>query len=261
MPFFENACITRIRNCSKVTLTAGRNISFKPRRLHSFVFFVSGKVLYKYPDDNSFYCESATPFVYMPKGVPYEVYPIEDTCLLVVNFDAALTAAPTTGFSTDYQNISRIKDCMYSMVNAYMQQRIGARAEVFSLLYKTIFWIQRNDLSDYLPANRINKLEPALRYIDEHLLDPEIRVSQLVSLCGISEKYFTTLFTFFYKVSAKQYILNKKLEYAKTCLILTGDSISEISEKCGFSSLYYFSKLFKQRTGMTPTEYRNIQQF
>lgn len=261
MPFLENVCVTRIRNCSKVTLSAGQNISFKPRRLHSFVFFLSGKTLYKYPNDNNFYCESATPFVYLPKGVPYEVYPLEDSNMLVVNFDATLASAPTTGFSATYQNISRIKDCMYSMVNAYSQQRLGSKAEVFSLLYKAIFWIQKNDLSDYMPASRINKLEPALSYIDEHFLDPEIRVSRLVELCGVSEKYFTTLFTFFYKVSAKQYILNKKLEYAKTCLALTGDSISEISEKCGFSSLYYFSKLFKQRTGMTPTEYRNIQQF
>lgn len=261
MAFLENVCITRIKSCSKVTLSPGQYISFKPRRLHSFAFLLSGKTLYKYPNDNNFYIESKTPFIYLPKGVPYEVCSIENTSMIVVNFDTAAVEKPVSGFSANYQNISRIKDCMYAMLNAYTQQRLGAKAEVLSLLYKTVFWVQRNDLSDYIPANRINKLEPALHYIDEHFLDPEIRVSKLVELCGISEKYFTTLFTFFYKVSAKQYILNKKLDYAKTCLFVTGDSISEISEKCGFSSLYYFSKLFKQRVGMTPTEYRNIQQF
>ncbi len=261
MLFLENACITKIRNCSKVTLSAARNVSFKPRKLYSFVFLISGRVLYKYPENNNFYCEAETPFVFLPKGIPYEVHPIENSTVLVVNFDALNAVAPNTGFSATYQNNSRIKDCMYSMMNAHTGQRLGSKAELFSLLYKTVFWIQKNDAQSYVPAGRINKLEPALAYIDEHFLDPEIRVSELVTLCGISEKYFTTLFTFFYKVSAKQYILNKKLEHAKTCLSLTGDSITEISEKCGFSSLYYFSKLFRHRVGMTPTEYRNLQQF
>lgn len=260
MSLLENACVTSIKNCSKVNLLAGKNISFKPRRLHSFAFLLSGRILYKYPN-NSFYCESETPFVYLPKGDAYEVYPLEDSSLLVVNFDSTNTVTHVDAFSAAYQNASKIKDCLYSMINSSLQQRLGYKAEMFSLLYKVIFLIQQNDISNYLPLSRINKLEPALAYIDEHFLDSEIRVSELVDLCGISEKYFTTLFTCFYKASAKQYILNRKLEYAKSCLALTGDSVSEISEKCGFSSLYYFSKLFKKRTGMTPTEYRNIQQF
>ena len=51
------------------------------------------------------------------------------------------------------------------------------------------------------------------------------------------------------------YFISLKLE-AATSLIRAGDlNFSEIAEALGFSSVHYFSKLFKKRLGMTPSEY------
>ena len=51
------------------------------------------------------------------------------------------------------------------------------------------------------------------------------------------------------------YFITLKLEAAAK-LIRDGElNFTEISEKLGFSSVHYFSKLFKRRVGMTPTEY------
>ena len=53
----------------------------------------------------------------------------------------------------------------------------------------------------------------------------------------------------------KHYILDIRIRKAKQCLVDTPFTIASISEECGFSSVYYFCHLFKQRTGKTPSQY------
>ncbi len=49
--------------------------------------------------------------------------------------------------------------------------------------------------------------------------------------------------------------ISLKLEEAQKMIAETQLNFTEISEKLGFSSVHYFSKLFKKKTGLTPTEY------
>ena len=74
----------------------------------------------------------------------------------------------------------------------------------------------------------------------------------------MSRKYFTKLFSTYYEVTPKQYLLNCQIDYARKLLLSSGEeySVSDVAERCGFSNVYYFSKLFKQRVGITPSEYR-----
>ena len=71
-----------------------------------------------------------------------------------------------------------------------------------------------------------------------------------------NKKYLSALFVKNKNVKFKEYLNSLRINRA---LELIGDpdlSVSEISEKCGFSDPYYFSKVFKKITGLTPTEYR-----
>lgn len=54
-----------------------------------------------------------------------------------------------------------------------------------------------------------------------------------------------------------QFLLNEKLSVAKTLLSTTTMQVKTISELLCFSDEHYFSFLFKQKTGLTPSEYRN----
>ena len=58
------------------------------------------------------------------------------------------------------------------------------------------------------------------------------------------------------KVTLKQYLSNYRLEKAKKLLNQYGMKITEIAEKCGYTNANYFSKVFREATGMTPVEYR-----
>ena len=51
------------------------------------------------------------------------------------------------------------------------------------------------------------------------------------------------------------YFLQMKIEHAKELLSTTGLGVAEIADRLGFSSAGYFSKLFKEKTGVSPSEY------
>ena len=57
--------------------------------------------------------------------------------------------------------------------------------------------------------------------------------------------------------TAKDHIQDYIIEKAKTKIIGTNQSISEIAYDFGFEYPQSFNKLFKSKTGLTPTEYRN----
>ncbi len=54
----------------------------------------------------------------------------------------------------------------------------------------------------------------------------------------------------------RSYIISYRLGAAKNLLLTTTSTVSQVAEACGFSSTAYFIKLFKDKNGMTPSEYR-----
>jgi AraC-like DNA-binding protein len=70
----------------------------------------------------------------------------------------------------------------------------------------------------------------------------------------------TTLYNISLKsfgISIIQYIEKLQITKAKELLLETESTISEIAYKCGFIDGNYFSKRFKQITGVSPSEFRN----
>lgn len=60
-------------------------------------------------------------------------------------------------------------------------------------------------------------------------------------------------------MSAHDLIIGRTIDEAKRALALTGASIRHISDNLGFSDPTYFSRCFRQRTGMSPRDYRRTQ--
>ncbi len=100
------------------------------------------------------------------------------------------------------------------------------------------------------------RFEAVLRYIDEHLSE-EIRLSDLSQLVFLNPNYFIRCFKSRFGMSPMEYILLTRVNRAKYYLQTTLKPIKDISAICGFSTVYYFDRIFKRYTGLTPTIYRN----
>lgn len=75
---------------------------------------------------------------------------------------------------------------------------------------------------------------------------------------GYDYAYISKFFKFKAGMSFRQYVNRLRIIESKQLLKSTEKGIEEISELCGFSSLRAFDREFNAQTGMTPTNYKNI---
>lgn len=91
-------------------------------------------------------------------------------------------------------------------------------------------------------------------YIQENIYSP-INVEDICQRFSLSRSSIQTLFAKNLNTSPKQYISDLKFAKAKQMIKESTYSISEIARICGFSSIHYFSRVFKEKYGITPTSY------
>jgi AraC-like DNA-binding protein len=99
-------------------------------------------------------------------------------------------------------------------------------------------------------------LRKAKAYID-HKFASQIDVEQLADHCGCCR---ATLFRLFHRhldTTPGEYMLARRIQAAKEMLSQTNLPVGRIAELSGITDRYYFSRLFRKKTGITPTGYRN----
>lgn len=80
-------------------------------------------------------------------------------------------------------------------------------------------------------------------------------LQEMAQLSGYSASRFSALYTQHFGLSPKADLIQNRVQLAKQLLNYTGQSITEIANQCGFQSIYYFSKYFKEAVGVSPSEY------
>lgn len=103
-------------------------------------------------------------------------------------------------------------------------------------------------------------LEGIFQFIDTHLHEP-LDLRRLVRFSGKSPSTLCRLFNHYKETTPLNYILNRKIEAARRLLASETMTVAQVGQKVGIDDPYYFSKLFKKRTGRSPKEYRRSVAF
>lgn len=93
------------------------------------------------------------------------------------------------------------------------------------------------------------------RYIDLHFKEP-LTLDQLSEEAHINKYYLSHAFKREYGVSPINYLISRRIEESKYLLAETDLSMSQIAQLLGFSSLSYFSQVFRKTQGVSPMEFR-----
>ncbi|MDW3197078.1 MAG: AraC family transcriptional regulator [Cytophagales bacterium] len=91
--------------------------------------------------------------------------------------------------------------------------------------------------------------------IETHLYT-DLSVEELASLCSLSLSSFKREFKKEFSDSPINYITTKRLEKARELLKVTSLSVSEIAYEVGFNDPLYFTRAFKKKFGLAPTNAR-----
>ena len=94
------------------------------------------------------------------------------------------------------------------------------------------------------------------KYINEHI-EEKITLNQLSDIFNISPNYLSILFSKYNDLGFIDYVNHVKIEAAKQLLDEGNLKIYEISDKLGYESAFYFSRVFKKIEGISPREYAN----
>ena len=102
-------------------------------------------------------------------------------------------------------------------------------------------------------------VQKCLHYISRHLHE-NIRTEHLALLTGLSAKTVAERFRQEMGCSIPEYLHAQRVEEAKYLLRYTEYSLAEISGILNYASQSYFTKIFRDRTGQTPQQYRDCPQ-
>ncbi|WP_056949328.1 helix-turn-helix domain-containing protein [Lentilactobacillus kisonensis] len=110
-------------------------------------------------------------------------------------------------------------------------------------------------LNDDTSGNIYHSLQACLNYIKNNI-DQTISLDEVAQHVFLSPSYLSRIFKKTMHVNFIDYINNQKIAIAGEQLCLTESPVSHIAKQIGFAQTSYFTKIFKQHTGLTPSEFR-----
>lgn len=149
-----------------------------------------------------------------------------------------------------------------------MQSKFNLMINAF--LYKDPLYIQKSAcllqeilISIYENAKdkaEDSPLKASLKYI-HNFFTSKIDIPYLANLENLSNSRYVTIFKKQMEKSPNEYIIDLRLQLAKSLLENTNMSIRQISESVGYTDQYFFSRLFKKHIGVSPQAYRKTNNF
>jgi len=94
------------------------------------------------------------------------------------------------------------------------------------------------------------------RYIDLHFKET-LTLEQLAEEAHMNKYYLSHAFKREFGISPINYMISRRIEESKYLLAETDLSLSQIAQLLGFSSLSYFSQVFRRTQSISPLEFRN----
>lgn len=244
MNILDNTVVTDIRPPFIVHSEKGQRVQMKNRQTFGLSLCINGQITYTM--NGKTYVSDQNKAVLLPQGGTYTILGNKDGTFPVVNFACQhldcteIAVFPLENPQACTQDFETLKDLFL-----HNESPLKIYRTFYELLHKISCEIPRT----YSP------LRSVIQYIEQNIADTELSNTVLADKLHISEVYLRKLFLIHYQTTPKQYILDIRIRKAKQLLRDTSLTVAAIAEECGFSGVYHFCRMFKQKTGMTPTGY------
>jgi len=129
-----------------------------------------------------------------------------------------------------------------------------AKCIQISLIYQFFSILLRNSNQKLC----VDMADSAKKIIDYNF-DKYITIKDIADSLYVSHEHLTRQFAGRYGLSPKEYLINKRMDLAKKLLSDNDTSITEISNSVGYKDQFYFCRIFKKLTGLSPTDYRKTK--
>jgi len=166
-----------------------------------------------------------------------------------------------------FENIAeefKEKSVIYAVIPSDKQEDVEKIFESFSEPQNNLYYGSILSLMAYLSTYKTDTIHnpkdtvtSAISYINTHISE-EFSIDDICNEIHMSKCYLCRKFKQVTGQTIMEYILSTRITLAKNMLKNENLSVSEISEKCGFSSTAYFCRVFREATGVTALKYRKL---
>lgn len=154
-------------------------------------------------------------------------------------------------------NNTPVQDTLNRLISAMVHQGYSKQMTASNATRELIAALLQTQARTFLLQNADklstqNRVAFAVKYIREHLRSP-ISIDDLVNKACMSRAQFFRAFRRELGETPVQFIQRERLRMAKRLMLHLGRTATEACFECGFASLNYFSRTFRQYEGMSPT--------
>jgi AraC-like DNA-binding protein len=159
----------------------------------------------------------------------------------------------TVGFNAEFLDIfRRLIDVLKNEGVAFRQISSCLVIQMLGLVYSSALMKNQTRL-------RQEQIVESVRFRIHENWEQTLDFQAIASKNNVSYEWLRKAFKAVTGTSLGQYLLNLKIEKTGQMLRETSMTVAEIATRAGFESEFYFSRIFKKKTGQTPSEYRKQQ--
>ncbi len=157
----------------------------------------------------------------------------------------------------DFQHVSAL--CQ-EMITEFEARRDGYRVICKAHFLSLIAYISRRlvPLRESV-SEKYYHIAGSVRHMEDHFSE-HLSLKEISGKSFLSERHFARLFQSVYRVSPFEYLIRYRLERACGLLHTTRFGLGEIAVQCGFGDKVSFSRHFRRVYGLTPGQFRKVDQ-
>ena len=242
-----------LRIVASIIRESRKRNEIREKKTHAFVIRLSGKVVYTFTDKSVPVEEGEMIFIPQGEGYKYETVSEVPSSYVTINFLGDMPISRPRSYRLEnFYEADYLKTCFCDSWN------LGSKVEKYkcvSIFYSLLSHVLMIENTSYADRKKFNIIEPAIKYLREHIYDSTLKTDKFHKLCGISNTYFRKIFISEFGTTPQNYIMSSRMYHAKQ-MIDSGDfnTIKEVAQTVGYNDPLYFSKVFKKIYGLSPSD-------
>lgn len=238
-PIFEILDVLKLEQENKKTYNFGRNFD-------ALSFRYEADTVIETQNETLQLSDGAV--CYVPADVNYKRTTKKDK-LIVVHLKLFHCCAHEVECCTP-KNTEKYQKLFAELLRRWEKKEIAYQSECSALVYRIFAELCRDNRRT--DGGKQSKIKEAVAYLNQNCKRADFSIEEAAKQSFMSEVYFRKLFKAEFGQTPKQYIIERRLNYAKALLLAGYYSVAEAAALCGYRDSKHFSVEFKKHTGISP---------
>ncbi len=223
-------------------------------------FEINGSIINTPPNTVALF----TPHTYLHYGSELPYYVNDWLYFEMTGTDVDLLNGLNFPLNTPFQlpNMSSLIEICRLIITEHFIDHLHQQETITALMHSLFYSIASQYKMTLLPKNNekyfyeMNNLRIAIK----NSPNSKWNIPEMAASLHLSTSHFQYLYKHFFGISCMQDVISLRLEYVKHHLSTTNMSIHDLALYCGYDNEYHLIRQFKKYTGLTPREYRVLNQ-